>query len=259
MRLRVCLDNSAGTRLPMDYQEWLTAAVYSLLATSDADYARFLHDDGYTAEDGRRFKLFTFSWLRGTQRTADRDTLRFAPGPLEWQIASPVEDFLTHIATGLLASGSLRVGTATLPITQIDTLPAPVLSAPMLPAPMRLTCLSPIVAALPLEGGRTRYLRPADGDLFSEAVRRNLLRKHHVLHGRPPDDDRLTLTFDPAYLSRDPRGGTKMITYKKIHIIGAFAPFILSGSAELMRVGYETGFGEKNAAGFGMVEIKNVR
>ncbi len=251
MRLRVCLDNSAGTRLPINYQEFLTAAVYGLLATSDADYARFLHDDGYQDEDGKRFKLFTFSWLRGGRRFVDGDTLRFAPGPLEWLIASPVDDFLRHIATGLLASGALRVGTAALPITQIETLPAPVLAETT-----RFTCLSPIVAALPLPGGGTRYLRPCDGDAFSDAVRNNLRRKHHLLHGDMPADDRFVLTFDPAYLERT-GGGTKLITFKGIHLVGAFCPFTITGSVDLMRVGYETGFGEKNAAGFGMVEVNN--
>ena len=248
MRLRVCLDNPAGTRLPINYQEWLTAAVYGLLADSDADYARRLHDDGYRDDNGRRFKLFTFSWLRGTRRTVDGDALRFAPGPLEWLIASPVEDFLTNLATGLLAAGTLHVGPAALPITQIETLPAPFLSETT-----AFTCLSPIVAALPLPDGRTRYLRPSDGDAFSEAVRRNLLRKHRLLHDSPPADDRFALTFDPAYLART-GGGTKLITFKGIHLVGAFAPFTISGSVDLMRVGCETGFGEKNAAGFGMVE-----
>lgn len=253
MRLRVCLDNSMGTRLPINYQEWLTAAVYGLLAASDADYARRLHDDGYQDEDGRRFKLFTFSWLRGTRRTVDGDMLRFAPGPLEWRIASPVEPFLTNLATGLLSAGTLRVGPATIPITQIETLPAPPLTETT-----AFTCLSPIVAALPLPDGRTRYLRPCDGEAFSEAIHRNLRRKHRLLHEDVPTDDRFALTFDPAYLARDSRGGTKLITFKGIHLVGAFCPFTVSGSVDLMRVGYETGFGEKNAAGFGMVEIKHV-
>lgn len=252
MRLRVCLDNPAETRLPINYQEWLTAAVYGLLATSDEGYARFLHDDGYQDEDGRRFKLFTFSWLRGTRRTVDGDTLRFAPGPLEWLLASPVDDFLTHVATGLLSAGTLRVGPAVLPITEIETLPAPVLTGTT-----AFTCLSPIVAALPLPGGRTRYLRPCDGEAFSEAVARNLRRKHRLLHDEPPADDRFVLTFNPAYVART-GGGTKLITFKGIHLVGAFCPFTVSGSVELMRVGYETGFGEKNAAGFGMVEVKSV-
>lgn len=251
MRLRICLENSDGTRMPINYQEWLTAAVYALLATSDADYARFLHEDGYADEDGRRFKLFTFSWLRGTRRVVEGDMLRFAPGPLEWQVASPVEDFLTNIAKGLLSAGTLRVGQTLLSITQIETLPAPAL-----PETTAFTCLSPIVAALPLPDGRTRYLRPSDGNAFSEAVRRNLLRKHRLLHGETPEDDCFNLTFDPLYLART-GGGTKLITFKGIHVVGAFAPFTLSGSVELMRVGYEAGFGEKNAAGFGMVETKS--
>ena len=252
MRLRLCLDNPEGTRLPINYQEWLTATVYSLLAASDTAYARHLHDEGYLTEDGRRFKLFTFSWLRGSRRTVEGDALRFAPGPVEWQIASPVEDFVRHLATGLLSAGVLRVGPALLPITQIETLPAPVFSGTT-----AFTCLSPIVAALPLPDGGTRYLRPSDDETFSEAVRRNLLRKHRLLHGADPADDRLVLTFDPAYLART-GGGTKLITFKEIRIVGAFAPFTVSGSAELLRVGYETGFGEKNAAGFGMVNVKGI-
>ena len=253
MRLRVCLDNSVGAWLPINYQEYLTAAIYGLLAASDADYARRLHDDGYADEEGRRFKLFTFSWLRGSRRWVDGDTLRFAPGPLEWRISSPVEDFLTHLATGLLAAGAVRVGSATLPITQIETLPAPSVTETS-----AFTCLSPLVAALPLPDGRTRYLRPCDGDAFADAIRRNLLRKHRLLHGNVPTDDRFALTFDPAYLART-GGGTKLITFKNIQIVGAFAPFTVSGSVDLLRVGYEAGFGEKNAAGFGMVETtKNV-
>ncbi len=252
MRLRLCLDNREGTRLPINYQEWLTASVYSLLAASDTDYARRLHDNGYPSEGGRRFKLFTFAWLRGSRRTVAGDTLRFAPGPLEWQIASPVEDFVRHLATGLLSAGALRVGPALLPITQIETLPAPVF-----PETTAFTCLSPIVAALPLPDGRTRYLRPCDGEAFSEAVRRNLLRKHRLLYGADPADDRFALTFDPAYLART-GGGTKLMTFKEIRIVGAFAPFTVSGSAELLRVGYETGFGEKNAAGFGMAQAKQM-
>ncbi len=249
MRLRVCMDNPAGTRLPINYQEFLTAAVYDLLATSDADYARHLHDEGYKGEDGRRFKLFTFSWLRGGRRQVEGDTLRFAPGPLEWQLASPVSEFLTHLATGLLGMGTLRVGSAVLPIIQVETLPAPFLSETT-----RFTCLSPIVAALPLPGGGTRYLRPADGMAFSQAVHHNLQRKHCLLYGELPADDRFALTFDPAYLACT-NGGTKLITFKGIHLVGAFAPFTVSGSLALQRVMLECGGGEKNAAGFGMAEV----
>jgi CRISPR/Cas system endoribonuclease Cas6 (RAMP superfamily) len=40
--------------------------------------------------------------------------------------------------------------------------------------------------------------------------------------------------------------------------VGAFCPFTVSGSPELMETGYQTGLGEKNAGGFGMVDVVNV-
>lgn len=255
MRLRVQLDNPHGASVPVNHQEYLTAAVYGLLETSDADYARFLHGEGYRTGDGpKTFKFFTFSGLRAARRRIEGDTLHLAPGPAEWLLGSPVDDFLTNAATGLLSAGALRVGPASFPITEVQTLPAPALAETT-----RFTCLSPIVAALPLDGGGTRYLRPSDAPAFSEAVRRNLLRKHQTLFGRPPSDDRLTLTFDPDYLARDRNKGTKLIKYREISIVGALCPFTATGSVELMQVGYDTGFGEKSSTGFGMVDVMPAR
>jgi CRISPR-associated endoribonuclease Cas6 len=65
------------------------------------------------------------------------------------------------------------------------------------------------------------------------------------------------MTFDPTYLSRT-SGGTKLVTFKGIGIVGAFCPFTVSGSPELMETGYQTGLGEKNAGGFGMVDVVDV-
>lgn len=248
MRLRVCLRVQTETVVPINYQELLTAAIYGLLEKSHTDFARFLHDEGYSVDGGpKHFKLFHFGWLRGRHR-AEGDRLRFAPGHVEWQIGSPLPEFLTHLATGLLATRAVRVGAASLPIESIETTPNPIFTADG----GRWTCLSPVVCALPLPGGGTRYLRPADTDEFSEAVRRNLLAKYKTLHSQPPEDDTLRFVFDAAYLARSP--GTKKITFKGIDIVGAFAPFTLFGSPELQELGYQVGFGEKNAAGFGMAE-----
>lgn len=103
---------------------------------------------------------------------------------------------------------------------------------------------------------RWHPLRPAEGEEFSEAIRRNLLRKYHRLHAAPPADARFNLAFDPAYLARDRNSGTKLITYKNIQVRGALAPFTATGSVELMQVMLDCGAGEKNAGGFGMVDVK---
>ena len=256
MRLRITCELARQIACPVNHQHFLTGLVYRLLECSDANYARFLHDEGYGLEaDARRFKLFTFSGLRAQRRRIMGDTLWLGPGVVSWFIGSPVEDFLTNLATGLLSSGHLSVGPVELPIAQIETLETPDFSAGL----AHFTCLSPIVVAVPVEiNGKpgTRYLRPAeDGAAFSEAVRKNLIRKYRTLHeGKPPDDARFEMTFSADYLNSH-RGGTKNIAFKGIQIIGAQAPFLATGSADLLQTMWQCGAGEKNSSGFGMMEV----
>ena len=256
MRLLIRFQLERAASLPLDHQEHLAGLVYRLLGESDMEYARFLHDEGYRLEPEKtkRFKLFTFSGLRVPQsrRQTVGDRLRIAPGPVEWLLSSPVNDFLTHSATGLLTAGAeVCVGAHSFIVREVAALPEPEFSARM-----RFTCLSAIVTSRRQPDGGTYYLRPSDGEAFSEGVRNNLLQKHRLLHGTAPENA-LTLTFDAEYLARNPHGGQKKITVKDgIDVIGAFAPFTLTGSTELMRTGYECGFGEKNSMEFGMAEAR---
>jgi CRISPR-associated endoribonuclease Cas6 len=287
MRLRILLQPSKPVTIPLNYGHQLSSAIYSLIADADAEYASFLHEVGYSSAgpvtqpvtpmvlgqagvalqlewelgslpiapvDGmpRRFKLFAFSQLRATKSRVQGSNLVLLPGPVEWIISSPVEKFVREFASGLLVKGSLRIGPHEIPVGSIETMPVPEFGPTM-----RFKCLSPIVASVTedVNGKRwARYLRPKD-PAFSERVRQNLLGKHLALHGQPPTDDSLTLEFDSDYLTKN--RGTKLVQFKEINIVGAWCPFTLSGSPELIRLGYDCGLGEKNAAGFGMVEIKS--
>ncbi|MCW3054641.1 MAG: CRISPR-associated protein Cas6 [Chthonomonadales bacterium] len=256
MRLAVRFECERPAMLPINHQHLLTGLVYRLLGASDADYAEELHDHGYASEEGsgKRFKLFVFSGLRvpkGRRRIVG-DRFQIAPGLVEWFLSSPRQDFLLHSATGLLSAGStVEVGSLRLVIREVCAMPQPTFSPTT-----AFSCMTPIVASLPLPDRRTYYLRPCEGEAFSQAVRNNLLHKYRLLHaGELPTDDRLTLTFDPAYLDRDPHVGTKKITFKNIDVIGALAPFTLTGSPELIQTAWECGLGEKNSSGFGMIDL----
>jgi CRISPR-associated endoribonuclease Cas6 len=279
MRLRITLDSLRPVVIPINYQSYLTGVVYRLLESSNADFSRFLHDEGFALDGGaKRFKLFTFSWLRGRCLPGEGDTICFAPPSVEWMIASPVAEFIGHCEAGLASEGVVRIASTTLPVRSVQRLPEPALSGstpewgdgrdahptvgvgdgrdahPTIGS-VRFTCLSPIVVSVAVPGGGpAQYVRPSEGAAFSEGVRQNLIQKYRAVHGRAPEDERFALAFDQAYLQR--HGGTKKITYKNIDVIGAYAPFTVTGSAELMRVGLDCGFGEKNAAGFGMADVR---
>lgn len=271
MRMMVTLRVERETLISLNYQHALTGVVYALLEKADADYARFLHREGYVEPEDkalggestgitRRFKGFVFSSLfpeRSDGRDARRGLLRLLPGQMRWHIASPLDEFLRAFASGLLQSGELRIGEARFAVEGVETLPTPELCSNAGEA-MRFRCLSPVVASVSQPGSRApKYLRPGDSEM-SERLRQNLLGKHRALFGRAPTDDSLRIEWDTKYLQsrrNDKHPGTKLIAYKDIRIVGVLCPFAMTGSMELMRLALEAGLGEKNAAGFGFVEV----
>jgi CRISPR-associated endoribonuclease Cas6 len=84
----------------------------------------------------------------------------------------------------------------------------------------------------------------------------NLIEKHRALTGCDPDEDWLEFEFDQEYICR--RGGvdriSKLVQFKETKIKSYQAPFRVSGSLELIQLGWESGFGNANSQGFGMVE-----
>ena len=252
MRLLITLEAERTISIPVNYQEYLTAAVYGYVSSGAEDYGKFVHDEGYIGEGGKRFKPFVHSWLRipGSRRRIVGDRLQILPGPIGWQVSSPLDDFLRPFASGLLQTGSLQIGKEHVSIAAVEAAATPNISGDE-----RFTCLSPIVATARRPDGTTQYLRPTEDEpAFSEAIRKNLITRYQAFTGSPPCDTNLTISFDQDYL-RANHGGTKKATYKNIDIIGILAPFKATGSADLIRLGYEAGFGGKSACGFGFVEV----
>lgn len=258
MRLHIRFNLNRESCIPIDYQHALQAYVYKLIAVSNADYAEFLHDEGYrTASDpgaAKTCKLFCFSGLRcdKNRRRLQGDRIVYSPGPIDWLLASPRDEFLLHSATGLLSAGSVvDICGAVLEIESVEAF-----STPEFAESVKFTCLTPVIAAAARAEGGTHYLRPADAS-FSDVVRKNLLWKYRMLHDSEPANQALELKFDERYIS-DPRnrGGTKLITFKGISMVGALAPFTLTGSSQLMQTAWDCGLGAKNGIGMGMVEAR---
>ncbi len=237
--------------IPFAYTHHLAAVIYGFLQKSSRDYARFLHDEGYRV-GAKRFKLFTFSQLFIPKRTLTPQGILCHSHELFWQISSPVTEFVEHLAQGLLQLGQMRLGEHELLIERVQVVPRPQFSHEM-----RLRCLSPLVVSAAQEHkGKlfARYLR-ADDPQLSEALRQNLLKKFCVVYGREPYTSELGVEFDKEYLRRKGEETYRLVDYKGTKIKGIMAPFVVRGSPELIELGYEAGFGEKNSMGFGMVEV----
>lgn len=250
MRIHVCFLGREPIRLPVNQNYFLASAIYNALSARP-EYARFLHDEGYTHDGSRKtFKLFVFGPFMCRQRRLDSEELILGPGQIDWVISSPMAEFLTALAEGLLSQGEIGVRGTRLSIERVETE-----AAPEFAKEMSFTCLSPIVVSRPGASGEYAHFCTQDDLDFSERVRANLIRKHEIIYGQPPEDDSFEMRFDNAYIERRNGKVTKLIDIRGIYIRGVLAPFHVRGATELTRVGYETGFGERGSMGFGCAQI----
>lgn len=252
MRVKIQLfSERVPFELPINYNYALTSLIYGILASSSQDFSTFLHNEGFKIAH-KRFKLFTFSQLLMPKRRIEGERLISLSERLELLISSPIAEFVEHLAQGLLSRGRIQIANHEFLIEQIE-----VLAQPVFREKMRFTCLSPIVVSTGAKRDKklfAKYLRH-DDPRFSEAIQNNLLRKYQLVHGRESRSARLTLEFDSEYIARKQRGIYRLIDYKGTKIKAILAPFKIYGSPELIELGYEAGFGEKNSMGFGMVEV----
>lgn len=259
--MRITLELSyrgASVTVPVNNASLVSSLIYNIIDRSSGEYAERLHEEGYPL-DKRAFKLFTFSslglghgrrWVmheNGTMSTGER--------LLYLTVSSPKEEFIEHLVLGLLHEPVVAIGQVRFRVETVRRVDPPVFSDDM-----RFVMLSPLVCAVKHDSDRyPQYLFPGDPD-FLRVLVANLCRKYAVLEGKPFDGDVDAVRFEleAAYVERVQGKVQKLVTLKagrsdESKVKGTFAPFRIVAPKALIAVGYECGFGEKNAQGFGMV------
>lgn len=267
LRIKLSLQPvEAETRIPINYQYPLSAAIYKIVSAASPEYAGWLHARGYLSSNGKPMKLFVFSRLIFQKPERLFNVLIVKNhSPCTLYISSPMlDDFVQNFVAGLFDQTTIEIGNpqtvGRFRVTGVETLPDPDFSSAVM-----YRCLSPIVVSTIHEhNGKLHqyYLRP-DDERLSELVRNNLIRKHEIVYGELPANVELTFTPDAGYIQR--RGGTervsKLITVKEwedrraVRVKSFMVPFEMHGSTALIKTAYECGIGEKNSMGFGMIEV----
>jgi len=255
MRIKVLFQNNEPIELPINYNYFLSSAIYKTLNRSDPEYAFFLHEEGYTTEKGKKFKLFTFSQLQARKRHILGEKIRFL-STVTWYVSSPSETFLGNFAAALLEQRHLFVADTKLRLKDLY-----IPKEPKFFEKMNFTCLSPITISTVRERDGEKvlhYCRPDEED-FQEKVYQNLMGKFKVLYQESPPQTDFKMEFDQDYVKKKKGRITKLVTFKEVDIIGVMSPFTIETDPRLIKIGYECGFGDKNSAGFGMVEVSRKR
>lgn len=265
MRLKLTLRQQKSVEyLPLNTGYHLASAIYATLAHSSSSFATQLHEHGYASEGARqKFKYFTFSNLQIPVRTVEQGRIVSRSRAVTLYLSSPKEEFLQHLITGLFAEGALRIDNALFEKQLIESLPDPEWSERM-----AFSMLSPLAASLyrdPSSGMNTKEYLRYDDNRLPDMLLHNLQAKYRGIYGDEPPDGNLpfSITFEPGYLKRmqeKGRGVEKLITIKdakgrESRVKAIECPFTVTGHPELIKVGYECGFGVNNSMGLGMVRV----
>jgi len=266
MRLSIKLKAFRSDLLPANYNYPITAIVYNLLKLGSAEFAEFLHNKGYASE-GKNFKLFTFA-LRIEKYRYENDSIRLLSPYITLLVSSPLDkEFVKNFIIGTLEKQMVKIRYdgyfSTFEIIQMETVPEPAFYTNM-----KFKLLSPIILSTKIEtDGKTRqhYFRYYD-DMheINRVFNKNLERKYEALHKNKYVGKGIKLNWDNEYINRatDEKKITRLIRIKakdvpEVSYKGNLLPFYLEGDIELIKIGYQCGFGEKNSMGFGMAEVIN--
>lgn len=271
MRLKLTLNCVSEPRfIPVNYNYQLSAAVYLLLKFGSPEFSKFLHDSGYKIGN-KNFKLFSFTLKMHKYSIVENKEyegvfFNLISPTVELLITSPlVDSFIKNFVIGTFEKQHLYILykylKTKLIIKQVELIPDPQFTDEM-----NFRLLSPMVLPTLKEyNGKisTYYLRYGDNGVI-ENLKTNLLRKYNLVYNKEIQPRYFEIEFDKEDYQRRNGNVSKLITIAEgtkyeSKVKGIMCDFKIRTDPELIRVGYECGFGGKNSMGFGFVEPKNRR
>ncbi|WP_456367554.1 CRISPR-associated endoribonuclease Cas6 [Thermococcus sp.] len=226
-------------RVPYNHQHYLQGLVYRRIQRTNPDLSLRLHNPKVP-------KFFTYSLFMTEKRKFERGKQYFLGyGGAYFYFSTAVPEIAEAFISGLLEKPEVELWGERFLLKEIKALYEPEkLSG------KKLITLSPIAVSTrrPLFGKPRSYdLAPTDPEFYAH-LKENLVEKYTALTGKPPEDGEFDLS---VVLAKPKRFEVKPGIYQRAwHMI-----FRARGDEGLLRVGYLTGFGDKNSIGFGMVKV----
>ena len=258
MRFKITLkvnESAFGRKLPLNYQYELSAAIYRIFASSDKEFATWLHRNGFHTESGYVFKLFTFSRLfpKKQQLLGQSNQLELLSDQVEWQIGFLPEKTTQQFIDGLFQNRMIEIGNRQSKV-QFEVSGIKLLPSFEFMDSMTFDALSPISVSQKDALGRDRY--PKDGEEFKtalwvrERMLQNLINKYEAFYGCTYEGER-RLDFEALTEPKSALVTIKADTPQETKVRGFMCKLTLRCPEALLRIAYECGLGEGNGQGFG--------
>ena len=223
------------TIIPVDYHYPMYSYVYKTIGEGNPALATEIHDmEGH--------KPYTFSEIVNPGHIINGKNLQFHNDIGFFVFTSHREDVMEAFVTGALKYGYVEIKNKRFPITEIK-----ILEEPKYRSKMIFKTLSPIVISASrdeIERGKKKELYPTDEEWYL-FFNKNMKKKYFQFFGEEKEGE-----LNIRILNAKP---------KKYHVPGPTTGFKMTfeiwGDRELIKLGYQSGFGRRTAQGFGCVEV----
>jgi len=261
MRIKLIIEKSDrkdNDLLPINYQYELSAWVYKTIHFGNAEFADWLHEHGYMSEK-KQFKLFTFSNLIINDLRLIKDRLQIKSNQVELIVSFYMDEVIEPFIIGIFQQQEFLLGDKISKV-QFRVISIEKMQEPEYKEEMIFHAMSPIVTSKFDEtiNKNAVYLSP-DDENYASFFMKNLLSKYvAILKSKSQQGNQLNFGHNNLKFELLNKPKSKLIKIKtdtpQTQVKGFLFDFRLSAPVELMKLGYNAGFGEKNSLGFGCVE-----
>ena len=246
-----------GDILPLNYQYECSSAIYRILSKADAEYATWLHNNGFELNPNKKFKLFTFSRLAipSFRLLRQEGKLKIQSDTVNWQITFLPEKSTQKFIEGLFMNQTFEIGSDRQTVVQFTIVSVEAMPEPEYSEEMEFNTLSPMCIKFKGDDDKTYYLSPADVRATYLIFNGLIDRYKTFYHAQPPftpSDCKLEVTREPKSALITIKAGSPHET----RVRGYMCSFKVNAPVEIMKLIYASGIGSMNAIGFGCVEIK---
>lgn len=222
--------------IPYNYNYYIGSFIYSSIQRADKNISEYLH---YSKD----IKLFTFSDLKGVIPIRDKGLL--IKDKCFFLFSSPRKDISVPFMEGLFQGSSFHIAGVPLNLESVELLKDLEINDSI-----SFRAISPICITTKInveEKLKIWDLSPTDLKFYKN-LERNLIKKYSLYYGK--DIENSKVNFDISNILRSTKRKIKN-TFHTAH----YLEFKVYGNPDLIKLGYDAGFGEKNSMGFGMVEV----
>lgn len=234
MQISLLLSPHEPLEIPLNYNYQLQSVIYSKL--KDVGTSDFWHDCGFG--ENETFKFFVFGPLLGNYRIEDKKII--FKDKINLEIRSPFFEFCDDLQRSIELNPTIKIFNQTLDVAGAFLNNRHINSDSVI-----FKTISPIIVSEKSEAEKTVFFRP-DNPEFVYKLQENFYKKYKTAFDTQPPELKIEIL----------EKGKKVVTqYKEIWLTGYNCTLKINAPNEALEFIFNSGLGERNSQGFGLVDI----